>query len=82
MFTLVALAIAVLTKLGCALVSHIRLDSWLCRVRSRRTSRSELSMVRSVVELLMQDENFGNYPFTVGKNLLRCSHSGGNKADA
>lgn len=58
MFTLVALAIAVLTKLGCALVSHIRLDSWLCRVRSRRTSRSELSMVRSVVELLMQDENF------------------------
>jgi hypothetical protein len=58
MFTLVAIAIAVLTKLGCALVSHVRRDRWLRRVRSRRTARSELSMVRSVVELLMHDENF------------------------
>lgn len=58
MFTLVAMAIAVLTTLGCALVSHVRRDSWLRRVRSRRTARSELSMVRSVVELLMRDENF------------------------
>jgi hypothetical protein len=58
MFTLVAIAIAVLTKLGCALISHTRRDGWLRRVRSRRTARSELSMVRSVVELLMRDENF------------------------
>jgi hypothetical protein len=58
MFTLVALALAVLTKLGCALRAHVRRDSWLLRVRSRRTARSELSMVRSVVELLMRDENF------------------------
>jgi hypothetical protein len=56
MFTLVAIAIAVLTKLGCALVSDARRDSWLRRVRSRRTARSELSMVKSVVELLTHDE--------------------------
>lgn len=55
MFTLVAIAIAVLTKLGCVLASHVRRDSWLRRVRSRRTARSELSIVRSVVELLMRD---------------------------
>jgi hypothetical protein len=57
MFTLVAIALAVLTKLGCALVSHTRRDRWLRRVRSRRMARSELSMVRCVVELLMQDES-------------------------
>ena len=57
MFTLVAIAIAVLTKLGCVSASDARRDSWLRRVRSRRTARSELSMVRSVVELLMHDES-------------------------
>ena len=57
MFTLVALAIAVLTKLGCALVSHVRRNSWLRRVCSRRRARSEVSMVRSVVELLVRDES-------------------------
>lgn len=57
MFTLVAIAIAVLTKLGCALVSHTQRDSWLRRVCSRRTARSELSMVRVVVELLIHDES-------------------------
>jgi len=57
MFTLVAIAIAVLTKLGCALASHAGRNTWLRRVRSRRTARSELSMVRSIVELLMQDES-------------------------
>ncbi len=36
MFTLVALALAVLTKLGCALQSHVRRDRWLLTVRSRR----------------------------------------------
>lgn len=58
MFTLVAIALAVLTKLGCALAAHRHCDEWLRRVRSRRTARSELSMVRSVVELLVRDESF------------------------
>ncbi len=57
MFTLVAIAIAVLTKLGSALASHRERDGWLRRVRSRRAARSELSMVRSVVELLTRDES-------------------------
>ena len=57
MFTLVAIAIAVLTKLGGALVSHARRDSWLRRIRSRRRARSELSIVKSVVELLTHDES-------------------------
>jgi hypothetical protein len=57
MFTLVAIAIAVLTKLGCALVSYGR-DGWLRRVRSRRRARSELSLVRAVVELLTRDASF------------------------
>lgn len=57
MFTLVAIAIAVLTNLGCALASHAGRNSWLRRVRSRRMARSELSLVRSIVELLMQDES-------------------------
>ncbi len=58
MFTLVAIAVAVLTKLGCALQSHGQRDHWLRRVRLRRQARSELSMVRSIVELLMRDESF------------------------
>jgi hypothetical protein len=57
MFTPVAIAIAVLTKLGCMLASDARRDSWLRRVRSRRTAHSELSPVRNVVELLMHDES-------------------------
>ena len=57
MFTLVAIAIAVLTKLGGALVSHAGCNTWLRQVRSRRTTRSELSIVRSVVELLRRDES-------------------------
>ena len=57
MFTLVAIAVAVLTKLGCAIHAHTLRDSWLRRVRSRRTARSELSMVRAVVELLTRDES-------------------------
>jgi hypothetical protein len=57
MLTLVAMALAVLTKLGCVLTSDARRDSWLRRVRSRRTARSELSIVRSAVELLMHDES-------------------------
>jgi Transposase DDE domain len=57
MFTLVAIALAVLTKLGLALVSHVRRDHWLRRVCSRRTPRSELSLVRVVIELLTRDES-------------------------
>lgn len=57
MFTLVAIALAVLTRIGCALGSHARRDAWLRRVRSRRKARSELSMVRSVAELLAHDES-------------------------
>jgi hypothetical protein len=57
MFTLVAIALAVLTKLGGALLLHTGRDGWLRQVRSRRAARSELSLVRSVVELLMRDES-------------------------
>jgi hypothetical protein len=57
MFTLVAIALAVLTKLGGALQSHVRRASWLLRVRSRRRARSELSIVRCIVELLVRGES-------------------------
>jgi hypothetical protein len=57
MFTLVAIAIAVLTKLGSALVWHTRRNGWLRQVRSRRAARSELSLVRAVIELLTRDES-------------------------
>jgi len=57
MFALVAIALAVLTKLGYAIKPHALGENWLRRVRSRRTTRSELSMVRSVVELLARDES-------------------------
>jgi hypothetical protein len=57
MFTLVAIAAAVLTKLGCSIQQQALRDDWRRRVRSRRTTRSELSMVRSVVELLRRDES-------------------------
>jgi hypothetical protein len=57
MFTLVAIALAVLTNIGSALAVHARCDKWLRQVRSRRRAGSELSMVKSVVELLMRDES-------------------------
>jgi hypothetical protein len=57
MFTLVAIALAVLTNIGSALQAHARCDGWLRRVRSRRRTRSELSLVRSAIELLTHDEN-------------------------
>lgn len=55
MFTLVALALLLLTRMGCALLGGADRDGLLRRVRSRRRARSELSLVRSVVELLTQD---------------------------
>jgi len=57
MFLLVAIALAVLTQVGCALVQSAEGCELLRRVRSRRRGRSELSLVRSVVELLAQGEN-------------------------
>lgn len=58
LFTLVALALLVITAMGCALVVRADHQQMLRRVRSRRRARSELSLVRSVVELLTQDENW------------------------
>jgi len=55
MFLLVALALLVLTRMGCALSERGDRAALLRRVRSRRRARSELSLVRSVVELLTQD---------------------------
>ena len=55
MFTLVAVALLMLTRMGCALLERADRAGWLRRVRSRRRARSELSLVRSVVELLTQD---------------------------
>lgn len=55
MFLLVALALLVLTRMGCALLERGDREGLLRRVRSRRRARSELSLVRSVVELLTQD---------------------------
>jgi hypothetical protein len=56
MFVLVAMALLVVTLLGCALVERADHEELLRRVRSRREARSELSLVRSIVELLTQDE--------------------------
>ncbi len=57
MFLLVAVALSVLTQMGCALLEDAAREELLRRVRSRRRARSELSMVRSIVELLAQDES-------------------------
>jgi hypothetical protein len=58
MFTLVAIALLVMTQMGCTLLQRADREQWLRRVRSRRSGRSELSMVRSIVELLTQDESW------------------------
>jgi hypothetical protein len=57
MFLLVALALLVLTRLGCALLERADREGLLRRVRSRRRGRSELSLVRSVVELLTRGDD-------------------------
>jgi Transposase DDE domain len=57
MFLLVALTLLVLTTVGCALLERADREGLLRRVRSRRRARSELSLVRSVVELLTQDDD-------------------------
>ena len=53
----VALALCVLTLLGCALLRRHDCAHLLRQVRSRRNARSELSLVRSVVELLRRGED-------------------------
>jgi hypothetical protein len=57
MFVLVAMALLIVTLLGCVLVERADGEELLRRVRSRREARSELSLVRSIIELLAQDEN-------------------------
>jgi uncharacterized protein (DUF1778 family) len=57
MFALVAIALLMLTRMGCVLLERAKCEQLLRRVRSRRSARSELSLVRSVVELLAQDES-------------------------
>lgn len=56
MFTLVAIALVVLVRIGGALLKDpVWLANLLRRVRSRRRTRSELSLVRAVTELLDKD---------------------------
>ncbi len=55
MFSPVAVALLVVTRMGCALLECADAAQVLRRVRSRRVARSELSLVRSVVELLTKD---------------------------
>ncbi|MDQ3254872.1 MAG: transposase [Acidobacteriota bacterium] len=57
MFTLVAIALAVLTNIGSALAEDARCGQWLRQVLSRRQTRSELSIVCAVVALLTRDES-------------------------
>jgi hypothetical protein len=57
MFALVAVALSVVTRMGNALLERADHEQLLCRVRSRRRARTELSLVRSVVELLTRDES-------------------------
>jgi Transposase DDE domain len=57
MFLLVAVALLLLTRLGCALLERADREGLLRRVRSRRRGRTELSLVRSVVELLTQGDD-------------------------
>ncbi|MCA1617636.1 MAG: transposase [Acidobacteria bacterium] len=53
MFTLVAIAILILTTVGGALIRNRQLtDRLLRQVRARRRERSELSLVRTIAELL------------------------------
>ena len=58
MFTLVAIALLVVTTMGCALLAQADCERVLLRVRSRRSARTELSLVRSMVELLTKDESW------------------------
>lgn len=53
MFTLVAIAMAILVGIGSRLVhERVRVEDWFRRVRSRRRRRKELSLLRTIAELL------------------------------
>jgi len=52
MFALVAAALLLLTQLGTHLLHHPQRQAWLRQVRSRRRSRSELSVIAVVCHLL------------------------------
>jgi hypothetical protein len=56
MFALVAIALLMLCCLGSAFLKHEKKQEWLRRVRSRRKRRSELSLVRVIVELLKKEK--------------------------
>jgi len=56
MFSLVAIALLILSKIGSAFLKHEKKQKWLRMVRSRRKRRPELSLVRAVVELLKKEK--------------------------
>jgi hypothetical protein len=56
MFTLVAIALLMLVGIGCCLVKQVWVKQVLRRICSRRTARSEVSLVRAVTELLKDDK--------------------------
>jgi hypothetical protein len=58
MFVLVAMALLIMTRMGCVLLARAERAALLRRVRSRRRARTELSLVRSVIEWLAQDESW------------------------
>jgi DDE family transposase len=67
MFTLVAIALLILTAVGCQLIKSRQLaDQLLRQVRSRRRKRSELSLVRAIAQLLEKQIDLWE--------LLCCSH--------
>src|SRR4029450_4424701 len=54
MFALVAAALLILTQWGTLVLTHPQRETWLRHVRSRRRSRSDLSVVTVVCHLLDQ----------------------------
>lgn len=55
MFALVAAALLILTQWGTSVLNHPQRQTWLRHVRSRRRTRSELSVITVVCHLLDQD---------------------------
>ncbi len=54
LFALVAAALLILTQLGTQMLRHPQRQAWLRQVRSRRRTRSELSVMTAVCHLLDQ----------------------------
>jgi hypothetical protein len=59
-FAVVAAALLILTQLGTHLLRHPQRQVWLHQVRSQRRTRSELSVVAVVCQLLDQVEVLWN----------------------